>query len=115
VVLYGECVGRPKDGGSSPDRAGDVEAEEELRLDGALMTTVASGGPRQSVREVSEGRGFGEESLEGRCTEEREESGSSYQIPMDDGAPVHGRATGMLAREGSAQLWWLRRGREENG
>jgi hypothetical protein len=30
-VLHGECVRRPKDGGSSPDRAGDVEAEEELR------------------------------------------------------------------------------------
>jgi hypothetical protein len=44
-VLHGECAGRPKDGGSSPDRGGDVEAEEELRLDGAPMTTAAFGGP----------------------------------------------------------------------
>jgi hypothetical protein len=44
-VLHGECAGRPKDGGSSPDWGGDVEAEEELWLDGASTTTVASGGP----------------------------------------------------------------------
>jgi hypothetical protein len=34
------------DGRSSVDRAGDVEAEEELRLDGVLTITVAFGGPR---------------------------------------------------------------------
>jgi hypothetical protein len=47
VVLHGECVGRPKDGWNSPDRAGDVEEEEELRLGGAPMTTVASDGSRR--------------------------------------------------------------------
>jgi hypothetical protein len=35
--------------GKPPDRASDVEAEEELRLSGAPMTMVASGGPRRSV------------------------------------------------------------------
>jgi hypothetical protein len=45
VVLHEECAGHPKDGGSSPDRAGDVEAEEELQLGGAPMTTMASGSP----------------------------------------------------------------------
>jgi hypothetical protein len=45
-VLHGECAERPRDGGNPPDRAGDVEAKEELRLSGAPMTMVASGGPR---------------------------------------------------------------------
>jgi hypothetical protein len=45
-VLHEDCTGCPNDGWSSPDWAGDVEAEEELRLDGAPTTTVASGGPR---------------------------------------------------------------------
>jgi hypothetical protein len=59
----------------------------------------------------SEGeREVGEERLGGRRTEEREESGGAGQIPMDDGAPVLGRATGMLAREGGSRLWWLGRG-----
>jgi hypothetical protein len=58
-------------------------------------------------REVSEGHGLGEERLRGRCTEEREESGGVGQIPMVDGAPVLGRATGMSAREGGVQLWGL--------
>jgi hypothetical protein len=49
VVLHGECVGRPEDEGNQPDWAGDVEAEEELRLGGASMTSVASGGPQRSV------------------------------------------------------------------
>jgi hypothetical protein len=31
AVLHGECAGRPEDGGNPPDRAGDVEADEELR------------------------------------------------------------------------------------
>jgi hypothetical protein len=66
-------------------------------------------------REVSEGRGLGEERLGGRHTEEREESGGAGQIPTDDGAPVLGRATGTSARGGSAWLRWLGRGREENG
>jgi hypothetical protein len=78
-VLHGECTGHPKDGGSSPDRGGDIEAEEELRLGGAQTTTVASGGSRRSAmhpvgqreREVSEGHGLGEERLEGWLTEER--------------------------------------------
>jgi hypothetical protein len=48
-VLHGECTERSKDGGNSPGRSGDVEAEEELWLGGAPMTTVASGGPRRSV------------------------------------------------------------------
>jgi hypothetical protein len=92
-VLHEECARRPKDGGSSLDRGGDVEAEEELRLDGTPTITVASGGPRQSAthpigrreREVSEGYGLGEERLRGWCTEEREESGGAGQILMDDG------------------------------
>jgi hypothetical protein len=66
-------------------------------------------------REVSEGRGLGEERLGGRHTEEREESGGAGQIPTDDGAPVLGRATGTSAWGGSARLRWLGRGREENG
>jgi hypothetical protein len=49
TVLHGECARHPKDGRSSLDRAGDVEAEEELRLGGAPTITVASGGPRQSA------------------------------------------------------------------
>jgi hypothetical protein len=49
MVLHGECAERPEDGGKPPDRAGDVEAEEELRLGGAPMTSVASGGPRRST------------------------------------------------------------------
>jgi hypothetical protein len=40
-VLHGECAGRLEDGGNPPDRAGDVEAEEALRLGGALTTPVA--------------------------------------------------------------------------
>jgi hypothetical protein len=48
-VLHGGCARRPKDGGSSPDRGGNVKAEEELLLGGAPMTTVASDGPRRSV------------------------------------------------------------------
>jgi hypothetical protein len=47
-VLHGESIGCPKDGGSSPKRGGDIEAEEELRLDGASTTMVASGGPERS-------------------------------------------------------------------
>jgi hypothetical protein len=43
---------------------------------------------------------LGEERLGGRCTEEREESGHASQIPMDDGAPVLRRATGMSSQEG---------------
>jgi hypothetical protein len=46
AVLHGECVGHPKDRGNPPDRVGDVEAEEELRLGGAPTTMVASNGPR---------------------------------------------------------------------
>jgi hypothetical protein len=49
TVLHGECTGRPKDRGNPPDRAGDVEADEELRLGGAPTTMVASGGPRRSA------------------------------------------------------------------
>jgi hypothetical protein len=45
-VLHEECTGHPKDGGNPPDQGGDVEEEEELRLGGAPMTTMASGGPR---------------------------------------------------------------------
>jgi hypothetical protein len=41
-VLHGECAGCPKDGGSSLDRGGDVEAEEELQLGGAPTTMVDS-------------------------------------------------------------------------
>jgi hypothetical protein len=44
-VLHGECAGHPEDRGNPPDRAGDVEEEEELRLWVALTTPVASGGP----------------------------------------------------------------------
>jgi hypothetical protein len=47
AVLHGECAVRLEDGGNPPDRAGDVEAEEALRLDGVPTTPVASGGPRQ--------------------------------------------------------------------
>jgi hypothetical protein len=45
-VLHEKCAGCPKDGGSSLNRGGDVEAEVELWLGGAPTTTVASGGPR---------------------------------------------------------------------
>jgi hypothetical protein len=31
AVLHKECIERLKDGGNPPDRAGDVEADEELR------------------------------------------------------------------------------------
>jgi hypothetical protein len=48
-VLHGECARHPEDGGNPPDRAGDVEAEEELWPGGAPTTLVVSGGPRQSV------------------------------------------------------------------
>jgi hypothetical protein len=48
----------------------------------------------EGEREVSEGHGLGDERLRGRLTEEREESGGTGQIPMDDGPPVLGRATG---------------------
>jgi hypothetical protein len=44
-VLHEESARRPKDGGNPPNRAGDVEAEEEVRLSGAPTTLVASGGP----------------------------------------------------------------------
>jgi hypothetical protein len=49
AVLHGGCAGRPKHEGSSPDRAGDIEAEEELWLGGAPTTMMASGGPRRSA------------------------------------------------------------------
>jgi hypothetical protein len=62
------------------------------------------------VSEVSKGRGLGEEGLGGWCTEEREESGGTGQILMDDGAAVLGRATGPSARGSSARLRWLRCG-----
>jgi hypothetical protein len=61
-------------------------------------------------REVSEGRGLGEERLGGRCTEERVESGGAGQIPTADGAPVLGRATGRVAQEDGMWQWWLGRG-----
>jgi hypothetical protein len=44
--LHGEHIRCPEDGGNSPDRAGDIEAEEPLQLGGAPTTLVASGGPR---------------------------------------------------------------------
>jgi hypothetical protein len=44
-VLHGECVVCPKDGGSSSEWGGDVEAEGELQLGGAPMTAAASGVP----------------------------------------------------------------------
>jgi hypothetical protein len=46
-MLHRGGVECPKDKGTSPDRAGDVEVEEELRFGGAPTTTVASGGPRR--------------------------------------------------------------------
>jgi hypothetical protein len=49
TVLHRECAGHLEDGGNPPDRAGDVKAEQELRLGGALMTPMASGGPRRSA------------------------------------------------------------------
>jgi hypothetical protein len=60
AVLLRECTGRPKDGGSSLDRGGDVEAEDELRLDGAPTTTVASGGPLRSATHPAGQRDRGE-------------------------------------------------------
>jgi hypothetical protein len=56
-------------------------------------------------REVSEVHEFVEERLGGWRTEEREESGGADQIPTDDGVPVLGRATGMLAQEGGTWFW----------
>jgi hypothetical protein len=68
---------------------------------------------------VSEGRGLGEERLRGRCTEEREETSGADQIPMDDGAPVLGRATGNvgLGRRRSARVAraWTRGERAKQG
>jgi hypothetical protein len=64
---------------------------------------------------VSEGRGLGEGRLGGQRTEEREENGGGGQILTAAGAPVLGRATGRLVREGSARLRWLGRGREGEG
>jgi hypothetical protein len=52
---------------------------------------------------------------EGSAPRKRGNSGGASQIPMADGAPVLGRATGRLAREGGAQLRWFRRGREGKG
>jgi hypothetical protein len=52
--------------------------------------------------EVSEGRGLGEEGLGGWRTKEREESGGTSQIPMDDGAVVLRRAMGTSARGSGA-------------
>jgi hypothetical protein len=57
---------------------------------------------------VSEGRGLGEERLGGRHTKEREERGGAGQIPT-------GELRGTSAQGGGTRLWWLRRGREENG
>jgi hypothetical protein len=63
---------------------------------------------------VSEGRGLREERLGGRRTKEGEERGGAGQIPMDHGAPMLGRGTGMSSREGSARLQWLGPGSEVN-
>jgi hypothetical protein len=73
---------------------------------------VISDAPYKSEeeREVSEGRGLGEERLGGWRTEKREESRGTGQILMVDGASMLGRATRCLALEGGAQLWWLERG-----
>jgi hypothetical protein len=46
AVLHGECAEHLEDGGNPLDRAGDVEAEEELWLGGAPTTPVAFGDPR---------------------------------------------------------------------
>jgi hypothetical protein len=67
---------------------------------------------------LSKGHGLGEERLGGRCTEEREESGGASQIPMADGTPGLGRATGMLARKaacGSSGSGVDERGRGKTG
>jgi hypothetical protein len=110
VVLHGECAGCPKDGWNSPDRAGDIEAKEHLQRDngGLRWSLTISDTPcrLEGEREVSEGRGLGEEMIGGRRTGERE-SGGAGQIPMDDGAPVLGRATRMSTREGGAWIRWL--------
>jgi hypothetical protein len=70
-------------------------------------------------REVSEGRGLGEERLGGRSTEEREESSGADQILPDDGAPVLGRATGNIGsgRRRSARVAraWTRGERVKRG
>jgi hypothetical protein len=52
--------------------------------------------------EVSEGRGLGEEGLGGWRTKERDESGGTSQIPMDDGAAVLRRAMGTSTRGSGA-------------
>jgi hypothetical protein len=128
-VLHRECIGRPKGGGSSPDRGGDIEAEEELQLSDAPTTMVASGGPRRSAthhacqrereREVSEGRGLGEERLRGWLTKEREESGGTGQISTDDEGPVLERATGNVGsgrwRSALMARAWTRGERGETG
>jgi hypothetical protein len=69
----------------------------------------------EEEREVGEGCGLGEEELERWCTEGREEGGGGGQISTTDGAPVLGRATGTLAREGGAWLRCVGRGREGMG
>jgi hypothetical protein len=55
AVLHGECTGHPEDRGNPPDWAGDIEAEEELRLGGAPTTPVASDDPRGSVTHRGKG------------------------------------------------------------
>jgi hypothetical protein len=71
-------------------------------------------------REVSEGRGLGEERLGGWLTEERaQESSGAGQIPMDDGGPVLERATGNVGsgrrRLASVAQAWTRGERGEMG
>jgi hypothetical protein len=56
-------------------------------------------------REVCEGYGLEEKRLGGWRTEEREESGSTGQILIDDGAPVLRRATGRRRSARVARLW----------
>jgi hypothetical protein len=70
---------------------------------------------------VSEGHGLGEERLRGWHTKKREESGGVDQIPMNDGAPMLGRATrnvdsGRRRSTQVARVWmrgeWVKRGRD---
>jgi hypothetical protein len=49
-VLHGKCAGRPEDGGNPPERVGDVEAEEELQLGGALTTPVVPDDRRHTLQ-----------------------------------------------------------------
>jgi hypothetical protein len=123
AVLHGKCMDVPRmeethrSGRAMSRRRKSFSSGCSDDTGGLRWSPMIGDAPCRSEgeREVSEGRGLGEERLGGRRTKEREESGGASQIPTADGAPVPGRAMGRLDWEGSAQLRWLGRGREGKG